>query len=314
MKSERILLTGASGFIGKAFLNHALNKGLRVRILSRKPNEWPLQDRLEAVKGDFLTQTDWSSLLEDVQLVVHAAAEMNNPKLMSVVNTQGPEKLLKAAINAGVKRWVQLSSVGSYGPISSGLVKEEWPENPLSPYEISKTNFDKILQQASREHKIEICIVRPSNVYGPGMRNQSIQQMLKAIQKKVFTFIGPKGASANYVHVKDVVQALELCIRHPKAVNQTYIVSAWATLEEMVNGLSAGLELAPPSKRIPIILAKRLAKIMQWWPQWPLTVSRISAMSLRSRYSTEKIEKELGWKLTVSVEDGMRALSRDLGK
>ena len=314
MKSERILLTGASGFIGKAFLNHALNKGLRVRILSRKPNEWPLQDRLEAVKGDFLTQTDWSSLLEDVQLVVHAAAEMNNPKLMSVVNTQGPEKLLKAAINAGVKRWVQLSSVGSYGPISSGLVKEEWTENPLSPYEISKTNFDKILQQASREHKIEICIVRPSNVYGPGMRNQSIQQMLKAIQKKVFTFIGPKGASANYVHVKDVVQALELCIRHPKAVNQTYIVSAWATLEEMVNGLSAGLELAPPSKRIPIILAKRLAKIMQWWPQWPLTVSRISAMSLRSRYSTEKIEKELGWKLTVSVEDGMRALSRDLGK
>ena len=89
-----------------------------------------------------------------------------------------------------------------------------------------------------------------SNVYGSGMSNQSIQEMLNAIRKNL-AFIGPAGASANYVHVQDVVQALYLCVSHPKAANQTFIVSAWATIEEMASGLAAGAELKALKRRIP---------------------------------------------------------------
>jgi nucleoside-diphosphate-sugar epimerase len=198
------------------------------------------------------------------------------------------------------------------GAILSGLVSEDWPDNPSGPYEISKTDFDEILKQAERDHGIEICIVRPSNVYGPGMRNQSIRQMLSAIRKNLFAFVGPEAASANYVHVQDVVQALDLCVSHPKAANQTYIVSAWATMEEMVSGLAEGAGITTPSRRIPLRVATVLAKAMQWWPRWPLTLSRVQAMSSRSRYSTKKIEKELGWKLTVPVKEGMHEFARDL--
>ena len=307
----KILVTGASGFIGGAFLKHALSKCLDVRVLTRSPTNWRVQPRVEVVCGDLSRQSDWSDLLDGIEIVVHAAAETNDPVLMPVVNVHGPKRLLDAAVQAGVKRWVQLSSVGSYGAVANGVVRESFPVNPSNPYEISKTNFDEILQKAAQNHKIEVCLVRPSNVYGPGMRNQSLKQMLNAIQKNVFAFIGPEGASANYVHVHDVVQALDLCLDHPKAANQTFIISAWATMEEMVRGLAAGAGLNPPSRRIPLTLATWLAITMQFWPSWPLTLSRVQAMTLRSFYSTEKIEKELGWKLTVPIMDGMQEFAQD---
>ena len=312
MSSKLVFLTGASGFIGLALLKKLLAEGSRVRVLTRKPSEWPSQRNLQVVEGDLLSQCDWSQLLEGVQVVVHAAAEIKDPALMPAVNVLGPERLLQAAMKAGVKRWIQLSSVGSYGPVWNGLISEDWLDNPSDPYEVSKTRFDEILKQATQDHGIEICIVRPSNVYGPGMRNQSIQQMLGAIRKNLFVFIGPEGASANYVHVDDLVEALDLCMRHPKAANQTYIVSAWSTMEEMVSGLAAGAGLATPSRRVPLLVASFLARSMQWWPRWPLTLSRVRAMSARSSYSTEKIETELGWKLMVPVKEGMRRFARDL--
>ena len=306
-----ILLTGATGFIGAAFFKQAVKNKWRIRVLSRKPEDWPSLHGIEVVKGDLANTVDWVSAVQGVEVVVHLAAEIKDPRLITSVNLQGPTHLLREAVNAGVKRWVQLSSVGSYGRVLSGLVKEDWPDKPSGKYEASKARFDAPLKQASKTHGIEVCILRPSNVYGPGMRNQSIQKMLGAIRKKLFVFIGPEGASANYVHVQDVVQAIDLCVTHPKAANQTYIVSAWATMEDMALGLADGAGLIPPCRRIPLRIATLLAKVMKLWPSWPLTLSRVQAMSLRCRYSTEKIENELGWKLTIPTKEGLRYFARD---
>ncbi|MDC3409997.1 NAD-dependent epimerase/dehydratase family protein [Alphaproteobacteria bacterium] len=312
--SDLMLLTGASGFIGSSFLVRALESGWHVRVLARGKHKWMPNANIEFSYGDFETTTDWTRAVQGVDVVVHAAAEIKDPVLMPFVNVLGPKRLLQAAVNSGVKRWVQLSSVGGYGPVQSGLVSEDWPDKPSGPYEVSKTDFDEILKQAAQDHGIQVCIVRPSNIYGPGMQNKSIQHLLNAIRKNLFVFIGPEGASANYVHVQDVVQALDLCVRHPNAANQTYIVSAWSTMESMVSGLAAGAELGTPSYRIPLTVATLFAKGMQWLPRWPLTQSRVQAMSVRSRYSTDKIEKELGWKLTVPVTEGMREFAQDLHK
>lgn len=306
------LLTGASGFIGSAFLSRALDNGWSVRVLTRRPNDWPSQAGLEVVEGDLANTQDWAQAVQGVQVLVHAAAEIKDPALMPLVNVQGPTRLLDAAVKAGVKRWVQLSSVGAYGPVQAGVVTEECLDRPAGPYEASKTDFDNVLKNAASIHGLEVCIVRPSNVYGTGMRNQSIGQMINAIRKGMFAFIGPPGASANYVHVEDVVQTLALCVERPQAAHQTYIVSAWATMEDMVSGLAAGAGTAPPKRRICLPMARCLAVLFQWIPRWPLTLSRVQAMSMRSRYSTEKIERELGWRLSVPVKEGMRQFARDL--
>lgn len=314
MKPRKLLLTGASGFIGSAFLSHALNAGFDVRVLTRKPEIWKTHPRLQVVEGDLSQPSDWSYALNGVEVVVHAAAELRDPALMNVVNVSGALRLFDAASRAGVKRWVQLSSVGAYGPVLTGVVTEDWPENPDGPYEVSKSNFDRMLREMNHAHEIEFCIVRPSNVYGVSMRNNSIQQMLDVMERNLFAFIGPEGATANYVHVQDVVQALDLCVSHPKAVNQTFIVSDWATMEEMVGALAAGAGLTSPSRRVPLPFAMLVARMMRWWPGWPLTQGRVRAMSLRSRYDTAKIEKELGWKLTMPIKEGMRELAQRLNR
>ena len=307
-----IFLTGASGFIGSQFLHLALKRGCQVRVLSRDPGQWANNTSFEVYEGDLSHEINWTRALIGVSVIVHMAAEIYDKNAMQSVNFDGSFRLLNAAIDAGVHRWVQLSSVGAYGAVQDGLVDEHWDDYPVGLYEKTKSDFDLALIEASKRTHLEVCIVRPSNVYGPNMRNQSIQKMLNAIQKNLFAFVGPEGASANYVHVQDVVKALDLCVRHPQAANQTYIVSAWSTIEELASGLAIGVGLNPPSRRIPLRVATLIARMMQWWSRWPLTLSRVQAMSLRSRYSTEKIEKELGWKLTVPVKEGMREIARDL--
>ena len=307
-----IFLTGASGFIGSQFLRLLLKSGCQVRVLSRDPSQWATNTLVDVYEGDLSHEINWTRALMGVSVIVHMAAEINDKNTMQAVNFDGPFRFLNAAIDADVNRWVQLSSVGAYGAVQDGVVDEHWDDCPVGLYEKTKSDFDLALIQASRSSHLEVCILRPSNVYGPGMRNQSIQQMLNAIRKNLFAFVGPEGASANYVHVQDVVQALDLCVRHPQAANQTYIVSAWATIEDMVSGLAIGLGLNPPCRRVPLRVATLLATMMQWWSRWPLTLSRVQAMSVRSRYSTEKIERELGWKLMVPVKEGMRKFARDL--
>lgn len=314
MPFQTILLTGASGLIGNEFLKNATLNGYHVRALTRKRQDLVLGKFCEVQNADLAVECDFRGMLQGVDIVVHAAAELHDKNSMKSVNVDGSLRLLSAAIDAGVRRWVQVSSVGAYGPIHSGVVDESWSDSPKGLYEKTKSDFDLALIAASKCSDLEVCIVRPSNVYGTGMRNQSIKQMLNTIRRGFFAFIGPEGGSANYVHVEDVVQALMLCIAHPNAVNKTYIVSAWAVIEDMVRGLSAGAGLKPPVWRVSLPLASIVASVMQIWPKWPLTISRVQALSSRSQYSTKKIETELGWKLKVPVKEGMRQFSQELRK
>jgi len=309
---KKILLTGASGFVGSHFLRHALGQGFHVIALTRYLRDEYFHANLEWRVADLTIEQNWGQLLESVDVVVNIAAEITNEILIQSVNYDGPLRLFNASIDAGVRRWVQLSSVGTYGPVQKGVVVEDRDDRPESRYEKSKSDFDIMLIEASKFSSIEVSIVRPSNVYGLGMRNRSIEQLLGVISKNLFAFVGPVNASANYVHVQDVVQALDLCVSHPNAANQIYIVSAWATIETMICGLAAGAGVNPPFRRVSFTVACWLANVMQNWSYWPLTLGRIHAMSARCSYSTGKIEKELGWKLTVSVEDGMRQLAADL--
>ena len=310
-----LVLTGASGLIGEPLMRAALDQGWRVRVLTRRPAEWSFKHlRLTVFAGDVAQSHDWAALVASAQVVVNAAAEINQAAAMHQVNVVGPLALLKAATEAGVKRWVQLSSVGAYGPVLEGVVTEQWPNRPVGPYETTKTEFDIALKLACEASGMQYTIVRPSNVYGMQMRNQSIHQLVRMVGRGLFVFIGPPGASANYVYVDDVVSATLLCMTHPKAAGQTYIVSTWATMEEMVQAIAEGLGVKCPSKRLDLRLAQWAASVLGHWPRWPLTPSRVQALSSRSHYATTKIETELGWKAQVSVAYGMQQMAKAKAK
>jgi nucleoside-diphosphate-sugar epimerase/glycosyltransferase involved in cell wall biosynthesis len=304
-----IAVTGASGLIGSRLVPSLLADGWHVRVLTRNPEKWSAHDSVEVCEGDLLTRSDWKSFVEGAEVLLHAAAEIRSPSLMWAVNVEAPQKLFQAALLAGVKRWVQLSSVGAYGAKVAGWVDEQTPENPTGPYEKSKTSFDEYLRNASKNTGMQICIVRPSNVYGPQMTNQSLFQMIRMVSLGLFAYIGPTGSSANYVHVDDVVSALVLCTSSPAAAGQTYNVSDWTTLENMVRSIAASLKRPAPSVRLPLWLARSAARLFHWLPRWPLTVGRVGALTSRARYATTKIEEELGWSVSKPVVQGVTELA-----
>lgn len=304
-----IAVTGASGFIGRALLNRLLDEGWRVRILTRDPKKWAESEFLDVFTGDLVETRDWTAFLEGVDVLIHAAAEIRNPDLMMEVNVQGPQRLLHAAVVSGVRRWVQLSSVGAYGTSVSGLIDENTSENPVGPYEKTKTLFDHHLKNSDMHNGLQICIVRPSNVYGAGMSNQSLFQMMKMIRKGWFFYIGPPGASANYVHVSDVVNAVVLSATLPQAAGKTYNVSDWTTIEKMAQAMASGMRVMAPNRRFSFRMMLLLAKMLKWVPRWPLTEARVRALSNGARYSTQLISEDLGWRVSVPVERGMQELT-----
>lgn len=304
-----VAVTGASGFIGQALLNRLIDEGFRVRILTRQPKKWAESESLDVFTGDLVKTRDWTAFLVGVDVLIHAAAEIRNPDLMMEVNVQGPQRLLNAAVASGVRRWVQLSSVGAYGASVSGLVDENTSENPVGPYEKTKTLFDQLLRNLNPKNRMEFCIVRPSIVYGPGMSNQSLFQMMKMIRRGWFFYIGSAGSSANYVHIDDVVNAIVLSATRPQAAGKTYNVSDWTTIENMVQAIASGMNVMSPNRRFNLGIMLFLAKLLQWIPQWPLTEKRIRALSNCTRYSTQLISKDLGWRVSVPLEHGMKELT-----
>lgn len=309
-ESGLVAVTGGSGFIGKALVRKLIQSGWRVRLLTRKRQKWMDATGIEIYVGDLVETKDWSGFLNGADILLNMAAELRDESRMRLVNVEGSTRLLQAAISEGIKRWVQLSSVGAYGSVRSGWVSETTPEKPDGVYEVTKTIFDGVLKEAERNSDLAVTILRPSNVYGPEMTNQSLFQMMKMIRKGYFSYVGPFSASTNYVHVDDVVQAISLVLDSPVAKGKTYIVSCWNTVENMVSGMCEGMGISEPVRRLPLRLLKFMALVLERLPGCPLTTARVEALSVRSRYNTHKIERELGWHAKVPVRVGMRDLAK----
>lgn len=314
MKSSNhcILILGASGFIGSHFLRCALYNNLRVRVVTRRNISLGFHPLLDVVCADLSCTTDWSSVLSGVTVVVNCAGETRNESSMYQTNLFGPLNLFQAAANKGVHRWIQLSSVGAYGPLRTGDVTEQTPDNPVGTYELSKSLFDQIVLRlsSSSPSSLDVCIIRPSNVYGLDMTNSSLSQLVHSIRDRCFFFVGSVQSSANYIHVDDVVQAIICALFSSQASNQVYIVSAWSTFDKMVKSISHALLVSSPSIRIPYRLARLISFCLRLIPSSPLTDSRIQAMTVTTRYLTTKIEAHLNWRVSKSVCEGVSEFAK----
>lgn len=303
----RIAVTGGRGFIGERLVARLVARGNNVRVLTRmQPGKsW---SNVETFSGDLTDpDTNLAKFLRGIDVVFNCAGEFRNPELMRAVNVVGTERLIAAA-DGQIEKWIQLSSVGAYGPVDSGVVTEEWPDAPLGEYEVTKTEADQRVMTAAGAGAFRSTIVRPSNVYGPTMRNRSLFQLIRTIQRGQFFFIGQPGATTNYVHVDNVVDALIRSAASPKADTRVYIVSDHLGLEDFIGIIAERLDRAAPRVRIPSWVARGVAFAGGWFPGFPLTASRIRALTGRAVYSTHRIEAELGYKPVVSMEEGLRQM------
>ncbi len=138
-----VAITGGAGFIGRRLVLRHLTQGDDVRVLSRRPaGEVGLPDGVDIHRGDLAGEMEnLQSFVDGVDVLYHCAGEIRDSSRMHAIHVVGTQKLVDAAAGQ-VGHWVQLSSVGAYGPISQGVITEATPENPLGVYEVTKAESD----------------------------------------------------------------------------------------------------------------------------------------------------------------------------
>ncbi len=303
-----VAITGGTGFIGRQLVMYHLEQGDEVRVLSRRSiEESGLPDSVKWYCGDLGNSGDLQSFVDKADILYHCAGEIKDATKMKALHVDGTARLINMATGR-IGRWVQLSSTGAYGQHREGIVTEETSLNPKGEYEVTKVQADNLVINAANQGAFNYVILRPSIVYGETMSNRSLFSLIALIQRGWFFFIGQPNASANYIHVDNVVNALLLCGSVAHVKGQVYNLSDYRSLEDFVKIIANALRCKIPHLRIPELPVRVLIKLLGWIPGMPLTDSRINALTNYTIYENTKIEQELGYQHVISMEDGVAKL------
>jgi nucleoside-diphosphate-sugar epimerase len=305
-----VAVTGGTGFIGKKLISRLIAQGDTVRLLTRKAPISTLDGaKLKIYNCDLVTASsaEFEDILDGVKVLYHCAGQISDTSLMRALHVHSTRRLAEAAVGR-ITRWVQLSSVGVYGPVLSGIVGEDATFSPRGEYEITKAESEILVAQIAKRGGFEYTVLRPSNVYGAAMTNRSLYGLIAMIHRRLFFFIGKYGASANYIHVDNVVEAMLLCGALSQAAGQTYNLSDYRVMESFVGAIAECLSLSPTRIRLPEPLIRMFLNLFRLLPATPLSEARVDALTGRAVYSNEKIWRELGYRHLVSMEDGINDL------
>jgi len=315
-----VCVTGATGFIGKHLVHELSKTGYKIKILSRGGKTVP--ENVEVFIGDLVNPgQSVKDFLKDCDIIFHCAGEIKNYNLMEKLHISGIQNLLQL-INAESNRsskkihWVQLSSVGAYGPPKNRVdekreICELSPTFPANIYEITKTKSDELLINFTDEiESISYSILRPSNVFGADMTNNSLNKLISLIQKRLFFYVGRKDAVATYVHVKDVCKALILLSSRSEAKNKIYIISNDCLLIDLVEEIALSLNVKKPKIRIPLTIINIIVRIFNVFFSKSFLLPRLDLLALRTRYNVSKIQSELEFKFDYSMPSSIKLMNR----
>ncbi len=299
----KICVTGAAGFIGKALVGQLTAQGHTVHLLTRVGQ---MSTELEKYFAANLLDENASldAFLDDASVIYHCAGEIKNVALMHGLHVDGTQRLL-AAVRAKIKatkqgvHWVQLSSVGAYGPPAGAaneqrVVTEETPCKPVGEYEVTKTMADELVKKfANTEPLFTYTILRPSNVVASSMPNQSLRSLVGMIKRRLFFYIGSRTAVVTYVHLEDVVAALLLCGTDTRAQGQVFNLSNDCALSDMVSMIAQTSGIKPPNICLPEWPLRLFVKLVSALVRTPLTQDRIDALVRHTYYPTNKLREVL---------------------
>lgn len=231
----RVVVTGASGFVGGALIISLLERGYLVSAAVRKGSSACLDSRVTKWVIDGLTgQQDWQSIVAGQQAVIHAAARVHvmndastDPLLeFRKINVEGSLNLARQAAAAGVKRFVFISSIKVNGEytLPGKPYTAETVVAPTDPYGISKMEAEQGLLAIAASTGMEVVIIRPVLVYGPGVRANFLS-LMKLVDRGFPLPFGAINNRRSLVSLENLVDLIMLCLEHPAAVNQIFLVS-----------------------------------------------------------------------------------------
>lgn len=301
----KIAITGGTGFIGQRLIARHLCLGDEVVYLTRRQPK--SETAAQPFIGDLTSSAkELKNFTQNADVLYHCAAEIRDVEKINSTNVEGTKNLIDAA-KGNINRWVQLSSIGVYGRNVKGIVEENSPLLPTNLYEVSKARSDGLVLQAAKRYDFDTFILRPSNVYGNDMQNQSIFRLIEVVDKERFFFIGKKRAIVNYIHVENVVDALVLCATTTQKMG-TFIVSDTCDLKIFIELIALALEKKVPQISIPEPLVRLFAICTSKLMPSLLTTSKVDALTSTVTHEIFKIQKELNFRNNISMQKGITEL------
>jgi len=309
INSRNVLVTGASGFVGGHLLKRLAYRKEGEATGTVRAASSAIEAGMVAV-GEIDQDTDWSAALKNPQVVVHTAARahiMNDQSAEPLaafreVNVAGTLNLARQAAAAGVRRFVFISSIKVNGEQTAPgrPFTCDDPPAPKDPYGISKLEAEQGLQQIALETGMEVVIIRPPLVYGPGVKG-NFASMTKLVQKGLPLPFGAIDNRRSLVGLDNLVDLIITCIDHPNAANQVFLVSDGEDLSTSGLLRRVAKAMGKPSRLIPVpagllqlgatVLGKKAVG------QRVLGSLQVDISSTRER---------LDWTPPVSVDEGLK--------
>lgn len=305
---ENLLITGASGFIGTALVNRAIQKDYRVRAASRQLVTWPKD--VESIQLHDLATMDWRLALRDIHTVVHLAARAHVPPNLSAcaltelrrLHVVGTLNLARQAADAGVRRFVFMSSVKVHG--ESTLPAQPYTIDdiplPIDPYGVTKYEAELNLKALADQSKLELVVIRPVLTYGPGVKGNFFT-MMSWIYRGIPLPLGSINNRRSLVALDNLVDLVLTCLQHPAAANRTFLVSDDHDLSttELITMLASAMGRPARLFSVPPVLLRLGSMIFG-----KHAVSRRLVDSLHVDITNTR--RVLGWVPPTSIGEGLQ--------
>ena len=315
-----ILVTGGNGFLGRNLISALQERGDRVRVLALPTEEttWLEERDVEVFRGDIRFPEDLVAPMRGVEGVFHLAAMIGVWRAMEeyyAVNVTGTENVCRAALKAGVRRIVHISSAMVYNMATGRAATEDDFLEPLDePYSLTKAQGDMVVQRMIREDHLPAVIIRAGTLIGPGDL-LNFGRMAERVRARKGITIGSGKNVVPLVYVTDLVQGLLLALDSEQAEGKVYNISndQGITQNVFLATLAQEIGVAPPRIHVPYVplyaaayLAERLAIFSKNWLPPFVTRHGVKLYGADNRLSIAKARHELGYTPRVSLMQAVR--------
>jgi nucleoside-diphosphate-sugar epimerase len=307
-----VLITGATGFIGSALLRHLAADGRFDVIGTSRGDTRKAKGAAPILQvGELGANTDWGSALEGVEAIVHTAARVHqmdeSPEFAAEkyceTNVAGTVRLAEVAVRSGVRRFVFLSSVKVNGErTEAGAVFDaNSTPAPSDPYGISKLEAERQLQEVCSDSGMELVIIRPTLVYGPGV-GANFEALMRWVYRGVPLPLAGIDNRRSMIALENLTSLITACLQHPCAPGNIFFAADGEDLStsNLLQRVGGALGKQARLFWVPKVLLRGLAALIG-------QSSRARRLLESLQVDTTPVREILGWQPPVSVDEGILA-------